>query len=175
MIEEFKNDIGSFIENYDVEVQLFKTGKLIKERGYLNKKEFLSICLWKSRRPKPLYIQNDENFIIEQSRKAFCEQDEVKKIEYLTAFKGVEIATASAILSVVFPENYGIIDVRCIEALNNLKQIDFERITIQNWIKYISLLRDLSIELNLSCREIEKALFAYNRIQLDEQYKNLYR
>ncbi len=175
MIEEFKKDIGSFIENYDIEVQLFKTGKLIRERGFLTKKEFLSICLWKSRRPKPLYIQNDETFVIEQSRKAFSEQDEITKIGYLTALKGVEIPTASAILTVVFPENYGIIDVRCIETLNNLKQIDFERITIQNWLKYVSLLRNLSAELNLSCREIEKALFAYNRIQLDEQYKNLYK
>jgi hypothetical protein len=174
-MKTFKKEINKYIENYDIEVQLFKKGEQIRKRGYLDKKEFLSICLWKSRRPKRLYIENDENFIIEQTKKAFSEKDELVKIEFLTALKGVEIPTASAILTIVFPNDYGIIDIRCIEALKDLKQIDYSNINGKNWLKYLGILRDLRNELNLPCREIEKALFAYNRIQLDDQYKNLYK
>ncbi len=174
-METFKKEIKKYIDNYDIEVQLFKTGELIRKKGFLDKKQFLSICLWKSRRPKRLYIQNDEKFIIEQSKKAFLETDELKKIELLRAFKGVEIPTASAILTIVYPHDYGIIDIRCIEALKDLQQINYSNINSKNWLKYLGMLRGLRNELNLPCREIEKALFAYNRIQLDEQYKNLYK
>ena len=53
--------------------------------------------------------------------------------------------------------------------------IDQKVITEDNWIKYLNITRELAIENNKSVREIEKGLFAYNRITLDQNKTNLYK
>lgn len=174
MVAEFKKNISFYIENFNIEAQLFKKGVEIKERGYLTKTEFLNICLWKSRRPKKRYNLNEEEDIIEITQLALLEKDEIKKIKLLTSLKGVLIPTASAILSIVNPEDYPIIDKRCVESLNDLKIIKWEIINEKNWLIYLDIIRNLGKEVNLTCREVEKGLFAYNRIKLDSEYKNLY-
>lgn len=174
MEKEFKENINFYVDNFNIEVQLFKKGVEIKQRGYLTKTEFLNICLWKSRRPKKWYIQNSETEIESLTKLAIEEKDELLKINHLTSLKGVLIPTASAILSITNPQDYPIIDVRCVHALKYLKIIDWETMNNQNWLKYLHVIRKMSSELNLTCREVEKGLFAYNRMNLDNEYKNLY-
>ena len=134
----------------------------------------MKICLWKSRRPKRLYNQNTEKEIIELTKSSFLENSELLKISYLTKLKGVRIPTASAILSVFNPEEYPIIDERCIQSLIMLKVISWKTITENNWLEYIKIIRNLAIKNNKTAREIEKGLFAFNRINLDTEYQNLY-
>ena len=174
MITEFKENISFYIDNFNIELQLFKKGVEIKQRGYLTKTEFLNICLWKSRRPKNLYILNSEDEIKNCTKLALAEKDELLKIKHLTSLKGVLIPTASAILSITNPKDYPIIDVRCVNALKHLGIIDLKIINDKNWLIYLDIIRKMSIELNLTCREVEKGLFAYNRMYLDSEYKNLY-
>ena len=150
-------------------------GKEVNKRGWLEKSEFLTICLWKSRRPKRLYDLNSEKEIVSKSKSSFKEKDELKKIKILTELKGVQIPTASAILSVVNPDVYPIIDERCIQSLTDLGIIEWKTITENNWIEYLNIIRSLSKEKNKTAREIEKGLFAYNRINLDREYINLYK
>tara|TARA_R110000823_G_scaffold81814_2_gene185912 strand:- start:1129 stop:1653 length:525 start_codon:yes stop_codon:yes gene_type:complete len=174
MVEEFKENISFYIDNFNIELQLFKKGVEIKQRGYLTKTEFLNICLWKSRRPKKWYIQNTEAEIERLTKLAFGEKDELLKLKHLTSLKGVLIPTASAILSITNPKDYPIIDVRCVNSLKFLNIIEWETINNKNWLTYLEIIRKMSFELNLSCREVEKGLFAYNRMYLDKEYKNLY-
>jgi hypothetical protein len=174
MVEQFKENISFYIDNFNIELQLFKKGVEIKQRGYLTKTEFLNICLWKSRRPKKWYIQNTDTEIEKLTKLAIGEKDELLKIKYLTSLKGVLIPTASAILSITNPNDYPIIDVRCVNSLKDLKIIDWEIINSKNWLIYLDIIRKMSVELNLTCREVEKGLFAYNRMYLDSEYKNLY-
>lgn len=174
-MKEFTNNLEHYIDQYDLENQLFLMGKEIKKRGYLVKDEFLSICLWKSRRPKNLYKLNSNETIIKKTKQAFKEIDELKKISALTDLKGISIPTASAILTVVDPQNYPIIDERCIQSLKNLKVIPWESISVKNWIEYLSIIRNLAFENNKTPRDIEKGLFAFNRIHLDKEYINLYK
>lgn len=171
----FTENLEYYIDQYELEKQIFQMGKEVKKRGWLEKSEFLSICLWKSRRPKRLYDLNSNEEIIARSKLSFDEKDELKRIKILTELKGVQIPTASAILSVVNPEIYPIIDVRCIQSLKNLGIINWKTITERNWIEYLNIIRDCSKEKNKTAREIEKALFAYNRINLDKEYTNLYK
>ena len=105
----------------------------------------------------------------------FDEKNELNKIKILTDLKGVRIPTASAILSVVNPEIYPIIDIRCVQSLRDLGIINWKTITEKNWIEYLSIIRSLSKEKNKTAREIEKGLFSYNRINLDKEYTNLYK
>lgn len=173
MYNDFKENINFYIDNFNIEAQLFKKGIEIKNRGYMTKTEFLNICLWKSRRPKKRYNLNSEEQIINVTKLAFLEKDEETKINILKLLDGVLIPTASALLSVVNPEDYPIIDKRCVQSLQDLKLIKWKIINNKNWLLYLTIIRNLSKELNLTCREIEKGLFAYNRIKLDLEYKNL--
>lgn len=174
-MNEFLANLDYFIDEYYTEKQLYKKGKEYLKRGWLEKKDFLTICLWKSRRPKRYYDLNSEEEIKEITRTAFKELDEAKKIKCLTKLKGVSIPTASTILSITNPELYPIIDERCIQALNQLNFINWERITYKNWLLYLNIIRTMAKENKKSAREIEKGLFAYNRIKLDKLYTNLYK
>jgi len=173
-MKKFTQKLEFYIDQYDLEKQIFQMGEKITERGWLTKNEFLTICLWKSRRPKKRYNLNSESEIIQSTKLAFREDYELKKIKILTELKGVRIPTASAILSVVNPTHYPIIDERCIQSLRNLEMINWKTITEKNWIEYLEIIRELAIKNNRSAREIEKGLFAYNRINLDKEYTNLY-
>lgn len=173
-MKEFIENLEFYIDQYEWEKQIFHMGVEIKIRGWMNKREFLSICLWKSRRPKKLYELNTNEGIITKSKLAFKEKDEFRKIQLLTELEGVGIPTASAILSVVNPEKYPIIDERCIQTFRKFGIIDWKIITANRWIEYLNIIRKLAKNNNKTAREIEKALFAYNRINLDKQYKNLY-
>lgn len=173
-MKKFTQNLDFYIDQYDLEKRIFQLGDEISNRGWLNKNEFLTICLWKSRRPKKLYNLNSESKIKSLTKSAFKENDELKKIRKLTELKGVRIPTASAILSVLNPKEYPIIDVRCIQSLEELKAINWKTITENNWIKYLKIVRELAKEKKRTAREIEKGLFAFNRINLDKEYVNLY-
>lgn len=173
-MNEFTQNIDYYIDQYELEKQLYKKGKEFLKCGWLNKSEFLTICLWKSRRPKKLYNLNSEEEVKRYTKLSFSENDEREKIRYLINLKGVRIPTASAILSVVDPKRYPIIDERCIQSLNDLKIINWKTITENNWLAYLKIIRNLAEKYKKDAREIEKGLFAYNRIKLDNQYRNLY-
>lgn len=174
-MNDFEKNINYYIDQYELEKQLYKKGHEYLKRGWLEKSEFLTICLWKSRRPKNLYSLNSENEIKTATRLSFAEKDEIHKVEHLTKLHGVRIPTASAILSVTNPKKYPIIDERCIQSLNDLGIIKWKRITESNWLKYLEVVRELGATYNKTARDIEKGLFAYNRIKLDNQYRNLYK
>jgi len=173
-MNNFIKDLNQYISNYDIEKSLFAKGPEIKKRGWLTKDEFLLICLWKSRRPKQWYKKNTQSRIRKITQAAFLEKDEHKKMEFLIQLSGVRIPTASAILSIVDPKKYPIIDVRCVSSLTKLNAITWSHITINSWIDYLKVIRRLAKENRKSAREIEKGLFAYNRMQLDKEYRNLY-
>jgi len=149
-------------------------GPQIKKRGYIKFEEFYRICIWKSSRQKPNYIKNKK--IVEKiTKKAFLEKDEKEKINILCSMKGVGIPTASAILTIVFPNKYAIIDIRCMEILLKLKLLKSKNISINTWIDYLCVVRLLAKENDTTPRNIDKALFAMHRELLDNNnFKNLY-
>ncbi|MBO6515222.1 MAG: hypothetical protein JJ975_01550 [Bacteroidia bacterium] len=173
-MNKFTSKIDYFIDQYTVEKQLYKLGPKWLKRGWLEKEDFLTICLWKSRRPKKLYIANAALEIKNCTRAAFSEKDELLKLNHLTKLSGVSVPTASAILSVTNPQDYPIIDERCIQSLNKLGCITWETITPNRWLDYISIVRTIAKAYGKTAREVEMGLFAYNRIMLDREYKNLY-
>lgn len=173
-MNEFERKIDFYIRNFDTEKLLYQKGHSWARKGWLSKNEFLSICLWKSRRPKKLLNQNTRTKIKSITKKAFIEPDETKKMKLLTRLSGVSVPTASAILSVVNPKKYPVIDVRCVESLRELDLIDWKSINIVSWIKYLDVIRSISKSKKKTAREVEKGLFAFNRLKLDSELKNLY-
>lgn len=170
-----KIDLKKYLKLYNIENYLFDTlGHQIKKRGYVKFDEFYRICMWKSSRQKPNYIKNKE--IVEKvTKKAFLEKDEKEKMNILCSMKGVGIPTASSILTIAFPNKYAIIDIRCMEILTKLKLLKSKNINMDDWIKYLDIIRLLAKENNTTPRNIDKALFAMHREFLDKNnFKNLY-
>lgn len=93
-------------------LKLMNSFKDVNKRGYFTKEEFLRMGMWKSPRPKQRYLKNSEDDIISISKKILATKFEKRKIKLLTSLDGVSIPTASAILTLIDPLNYGVIDIR---------------------------------------------------------------
>jgi thermostable 8-oxoguanine DNA glycosylase len=171
------NDLEKYIALYDTERYLFDVvGPKTKKRGYLIFDDFYKICMWKSARQKQRYIKNKQK-IGKITKKALIKKDEKEKIKILCdGLEGVGIPTASAILTVVFPQKYAIIDVRCLGVLREKFNIKISKyITVNSWLKYLSLMREISKENNITPRELDMVLFAMHRELLENKdYRNLY-
>jgi thermostable 8-oxoguanine DNA glycosylase len=165
----------NYLDLYNIEEYLFKViGPRIRERGFIEFNDFYQICMWKSARQKQNYLKN-KNIVKNISRKAFAEKEEPLKIKQLLKLKGVGIPTASAILTIVFPDRYAVIDVRCIQMLNKLGVRIKETITMSRWLEYLNIMRDLARENNFTPRQIDQILFSMHREMLEKNnFQNLY-
>lgn len=168
-------NIQKYIELYDTERYLFDmVGPKAKKRGYLIFDQFYKICMWKSARQKHNYLKNI-NIVEKATKKAFTEKEESKKIEILCKFNGVRVKTASAILTVVFPKQYGIIDERCLDVLNRFGVKISKYNSVKNWLKYLKIIRKLAKDNKKSPRDIDMALFAMHREIQEKTKENLYK
>ncbi len=169
------NKAKNYLDLYNIEEYLFKViGPRIRERGFVEFDDFYQICMWKSARQKQNYLKN-KNAIEDISRKAFAEKDELLKMKQLLELKGVGIPMASAILTIVFPDKYAVIDVRCIQMLNKLGIKIKETITINRWLEYLKIMRELARENNFTPRQIDQILFSMHREMLEKNnFQNLY-
>jgi hypothetical protein len=138
----------------------------VKRRGFFNKEQFLKMGIWKSPRPKKWYESNDENKIIKISRQALNASKEEDKIEYLTLLKGVSIPVASALLALIDPINYGVIDIRVWQLMYLYGEVDSKPsgkgFRINDWCNYLSILRKYAKKFNVKTRNIERTLFIHH-------------
>lgn len=174
-MDNFSKNFESYTREYSIENVLYEEGYKFLKRGWLERDEFLKICFWKSRRSKALLRKNTVASVRSITRKAFAESDEAKKIIILMELDGVGIPMASAILSVTDPQKYPVIDIRTMQALKNMRLINYKTITINSWLKYLEVIEELKKKFKRPAREIDKALFAYHRMQLDKDFRNLYK
>lgn len=143
-----------------------------RRRGYLTRDEFLAVCRWKSPRPTRHYEKNTEDKVREITKKAFSTQHEITRIVRLTRLKGVKIPTASAILALTYPHQYGIIDIRVWKCLrkyglvkDNPRGANF---TPQQWYRYLMQLRFLAKKLRKSPRIVELTIFYIHKILIQK-------
>ena len=164
-------DIGNWVELYDTEKYLFEVvGPRVRARGYLVFDEFYEICMWKTARAKPKYLEN-RNSIERIARTAIAETDERRKMAALCELKGVSISVASALLAVIFPKEYAVIDIRCLAELRKLGYL-IGNPSLKTWPIYVETMRQLARENNVSPRELDMALFAMNKRA--QAFSNLY-
>lgn len=141
IIEEF-----NAVEKNNMKVQkLIQMCKLARKRGYFTRNEFLAICRWKSPRPMKHYTTNSEEEIKQITKKAFSTLFEKRKIELLDKLKGVNVPMASALLTIMYPECYGVIDVKAwyslvqlgiIRGKNAKKKRSFN---VNDWYRYMKI------------------------------------
>lgn len=88
-------------------------------------------------------------------------------MELLTSLKGVSVPTASAILTLIDPERYGVLDIRVWQLLFAIDSVSRNPrgrgFTFTQWHQYLGELRHYAREFAVSARAVELTLFKYHR------------
>ena len=154
-------------EEYAKTADLMRRLRHVKRDKILTKAELAAICKWKSPRAIHHIEANPPAKIKTITRKALSTRSERKKIEYLTQLQGVSLPMASAILTLIDPKRYGVIDIRVWQLLfainavkKNPKGVGF---TFKNWYQYLCKLRYHAKKLGVSVRTVERTLFHYHK------------
>jgi hypothetical protein len=139
----------------------------LRSKGYLTKKELLEILRWKSPRPLRHYELNSEAHIREVTKLAFSTKNDCLRLHILTALRGVNYPSASAILMFYDPKKYPVLDIRVWKQLFRLKLVTSnsrgQNFTIQQCEEYLKIIRGIAKERRLTARQVEKRLFDFDR------------
>jgi hypothetical protein len=142
---------------------LMSTLRPVRARGYLTRNEFLACCRWKSPRSIRHCEKNPAQRIRRQSAAALASRDERVRFEALTTLDGVGAPTASAILTLIDPRRYGVLDIRVWQLLHALGAVTRKPggvgFTCDDWCEYLKILRRHARALRAPVRAVEYSLF----------------
>lgn len=141
----------------------------MRRRRWLTLDELVELYKWKeggrNRHLKDGILSNPDELIRQTSEAAFAEKEEYRRIARLDRLKGVGIAVASTILTVLDPYAYGIIDKRVWKLLYKYREVDHDpeglELYLDSWLDYLPKLRGWADALSLTAREVERRLFEY--------------
>jgi hypothetical protein len=171
MIRAFsENDILRGLDCYDPEHRLFPHFSNAGRRRKLSERDVLLILKWKLGRIKDTNAATISAGNLKKINRAIetapeCEHAALKGLE---AVPGIGLATATAILTVYYPDQFTIIDQRVLEALElfpsrldrrprNFSTADW---TTEDYLKeYLPKVRAVSEQWGRSLRETDQALW----------------
>ena len=146
-----------------------KTAALIRDlqqarvRGYLTRKELEKVCRWKSARAIHLIKHNSSARVRTATQLALATRNEQRRLEALRTLDGVSVSMASAILTLLDPSRYGVIDIRVWQLLYALGEVTKKSsgvgFNFKNWYQFLMKLRYFAKKLSVSARDIERTLF----------------
>jgi hypothetical protein len=151
----------------DPDPRMPHAGDAIRTRGYLTPGELYQIARWKSPRKAKLTQQNPPDFVEAVSRTAlrFMEYPQ-HAMRLLVALDGVAGATASTVLTVVDPKNFGVVDIRAWQVLSRWDSQRFRWkdqgvFSAIEFGLYLDTIRKLARQANMTCREVDMALWMW--------------
>jgi hypothetical protein len=155
---------------------LIRRLRTARRRGYLTPSELEAVCYWKSARAIRHIRANSAAQIRTATRSALRTRSERVRLEALLALRGVSVPMASAILMLLDPRRYGVIDIRVWQLLHKLgavthkpKGIGFD---FRNWYQFLMIIRHFSKKLRVGARDIERTLFiAHQEYQKGRLYE----
>jgi hypothetical protein len=154
-------------EESDETLALMGRLRAARRRGWLTRAEFLAMCRWKSPRATRHYRLNPPGAVRAASRAALATQSERRRLELLTTLRGVNVPVASAILTLLYPRRYGVLDIRAWQLLHALGVVasrpDGRGFTFAHWREYLAALRSEARALGVSARAVEYTLFCCHR------------
>lgn len=156
-------------DEYPDTAPLIASLRHVREVGYFTRSEFLSMCKWKEprERRRQNWSSNTEDEVRTLSAQAFGAPDEARRILHLCRLRGVGIPVASAFLTLVDPEHYGVIDIRVWQLLVFYQEVDYDSegrtLQVLHWLDYLDKIRLWANELKVSVRAIERTLFQHHR------------
>ena len=129
---------------YPRTAELIRRLRHVRRAGEFSRAEFLVMCRWKSPRALPLYRRHRAARIRRLARDA-GDAERGRRMELLTALAGVSVPVASAILTLIDPRRYGVLDIRVWQLLWALGAVDRRPsgrgFTVVDWLRYLETLR----------------------------------
>lgn len=135
-------------------------GPAVRARGYYRRREFLSVCAWKTPRSAPRVALNPEPAVRAATRRALADPDEAVRMQALLSLNGVGVPTASTLLYFAFPALYPILDVRALESLGVKPRSQYP---VAFWLGYLEACRGLAAQCGVSLRTLDKALWQWSK------------
>jgi hypothetical protein len=139
----------------------------VRKAGEFGRSEFLAMCRWKSPRSAPRCESNSARAVRLVSRLALGTRDERKRLEALCRLEGVGIPTASAILTLVDPRRYGVLDIRVWKLLYRIGAVEKNPggagFRTEHWLQYLDHLRREARRRRVSVRRMEYSLFLHHQ------------
>lgn len=158
----------NFIKFYDLENYILTDvrEKFFEEKS-LEAFDFFCIIIWKSNRAKSKiadrllkFNPNLNKVAKDLTNKIYRAEDDKTKLKILIEDFGFRLPMASAILSILYPDNFTIYDTRVCDTFPNFKGIDnltFENLWA-NYCKYIHSVKTYGTQ-NLSLRDKDRLLW----------------
>ena len=136
-----------------------------QEPKHLDKGHFVRLASWKAPRQLAAYQSNRAPFVGQATRLAYQALDPRLKVHILSGLSGVSVTVAAAILHFFHPRLFPIFDVR---ARSTLKKAGFwkrrvDDASVDAWEEYAVIMRRLARRFRVSLRDLDKALYAYDR------------
>ena len=139
----------------------------VRRAGGFTRAEFLAMCRWKSPRALPQCRRNPAARIRAVSRAVLGTESEPRRMELLVGLRGVSVAMASAILTLMDPARYGVLDIRVWQLLFALRSVGVNPrgrgFTVEQWFLYLRELRSHARERRVTPRALEWTLFHHHR------------
>jgi hypothetical protein len=164
---QFDDDFPLKYKQAEVQLKAWLRTRFGEGRRYLDKPHFVKIARWKSARPLSRYKANDGALVRQVSALAFAARRDDLRLRILTLLNGVGVPVASTILHFAFANRYPIMDVRAVTTLTRLglwtcpdpAQPGFTGFSVEDWQVYSDLMRDHARRLDVTLRELDKALW----------------
>jgi len=147
----------------------------VGRRREFTRAEFLVMARWKSARATPHYRRNTAARVRRASRRALAARTERRRLEALTSLSGVSVPVASAILTLIDPARYGVLDIRVWQLLHALGAVDAKPsgrgFGPADWERYLDCLRPAARRRRVTVRAVEFTLFhCHRRFQAGRLY-----
>ena len=182
------DDFKKYLKYYFLEDYLFnEVSKNFKESGYLTPEEFFAIVIWKRAASKTKIkrelIKSGKTIKSITSDIFKNKNDRRKQLNLLTDIKQIGISIASAILTVCYPDDFTIVDIRACASLKrefNIGNFPYEKFTLKSdvskrlYLKYVDKCKELAKQAGFDLRNFDRVLFGQD-IYNDEKngLKNL--
>ena len=138
-----------------------------RRRRYLTPGELEAVCQWKSARAIRQIKANSPWRVRSATGRALATRSERQRLDTLLTLQGVSVPMASAILTLLYPRRYGVIDIRVWQLLYKLGVVAQKPtgtgLNFNNWYRFLMIVRHFSRKLGVTARDIERTLFVVHR------------
>jgi|GEM_PF-6016145 len=181
---DFRDENGNW--QTDTDPCFGSVSRRFQNRGHIEKEELREIGRWKVQggRIDRHLKENSPQKVEAQSEEAFSASDDRARIAALSELKGVRVPVASSILAMWKPEQHAVIDFRALRALPASKPQLLDQSNYADFAEFLELfrtygsdpdayefyvghVRDLAERNDLLAREVDMALWEYDRTRTE--------
>ncbi len=153
----------------------WRTWTNFHSRGYMTLPELKRLSRWKAGGRQQANIASNSGKAVEAVTRAAVQvnseipDEPALAIGILTTLDGVDIPTASAIMTALEPQRFGILDIRVWKALRKAAPDDFQPLQSKEGNRrpfrlyevdqYLCVIREVAAQNEVSCRQIDRALW----------------